>query len=60
MCNVSGGVTGTREAPLKGPDGVMRFTHREDAEAEAKRQREAKRDSFSTATFRYWVEPEVW
>jgi hypothetical protein len=53
MCHVSGGVTGTRQAPLKGIAGnVKRFASEDDARAEAVRLTNASRTS--RATFAYW------
>lgn len=58
MCRVSGGVTGTREAPLKDKNGQVRwFDSLADAEAEARRLREARRTS--TTDFHYWAEEGV-
>jgi hypothetical protein len=58
MCRVSGGVTGTREALLKGKDGeVQYFESFEVAQAEARRLMEsANGDRYRTATFQYWAE----
>jgi hypothetical protein len=60
MCRVSGGVTGTREAPLKGRDGqVRRFDTLAEADAEARRLRDQMRnDPYRTATFQYWAEED--
>jgi len=60
MCGVSGGVTGSRVAPLKGQDGAIRmFDSHDEAEAEAARLRaRAEADRWSTAFYRYWVEEE--
>lgn len=56
MCRVSGGVTGTREAALKGRDGgVKYFESQEAAQAEASSLNSQPRP-YSTASFRYWVE----
>ena len=58
MCRVSGGVTGTREAPLKQKNGEIRyFDTLEEAQAEAKRLMQPKdSDRYRTADFRYWAE----
>lgn len=57
MCRVSGGITGTREAPLKRDGAVIYFDTREKAETEARRL-ESKMDGspYRTADFRYWAE----
>jgi hypothetical protein len=59
MGRVSGGITGTREAPVKGLDGnVKRFDTREAAQAEATRlDKQMNGNPYRTADFRYWVEP---
>lgn len=55
MCRVSGGLTGTREAPLKS-NGVVRYFQTEaDAQAEADRLNALPREH-SIASYRYWVE----
>lgn len=54
MCRVSGGFTGTREAPLKKDDRTRYFETREAAEKEAARLNAMPR--YSLADFRYWVE----
>lgn len=57
MCRVSGGITGTREAPLKRDGAVIHFDTREQAEKEARRL-ETKMNGapYRTADFRYWAE----
>lgn len=58
MCRVSGGVTGTREGPLKKGGEVQYFGSREVAQAEADRLDVARNGNpFRVADFRYWVEP---
>jgi len=52
MCRVSGGVTGTREAPLKKNGVVETFDTREAAEAVAK-ELNRRPHQFSTAYFKY-------
>lgn len=56
MARVSGGVTGTHEAPLKGPDGkVKEFDTEADAQAEADRVTKLMNGNpYSMADFRYW------
>jgi hypothetical protein len=58
MCRVSGGVTGTREAPLKDRNGeVRRFATMAEAQAEARRLIEKQRaERYQTAYFQYWAE----
>lgn len=57
LCRVSGGVTGTREAYLKGKEGREQiFSTRQEAEAEAKRLNERMNNMHSSAYFRYTVE----
>lgn len=54
MCYVSGGVTGTREAPLRKDGSIMYFDSFQDAEHEAQRCRFLKSSSSkSLPTFRY-------
>jgi hypothetical protein len=55
-CRVSGGVTGTREAPLKNLGAVVYFHTLESAKAEADRLN-ASMANHTRATFRYWPEP---
>jgi len=55
-CRVSGGVTGTREAWLKGKDGQeARYDTREEAEREAADLNRTMNHLYSTASFRYTV-----
>jgi hypothetical protein len=57
MCQVPGGVTGTRQGFLKDPSGeVVEFEFREAAEKEARRRSEKRNASNGCASFRYWVE----
>ncbi len=56
MCRVSGGVTGTREAPLKRLGQIAYFATREEAQLEAARLNTTMNHTYSTADFRYWVE----
>lgn len=63
MCRVSGGVTGTREAPLKSNGRVIRFGEREEAQTRADalmaENNEARRGSARrTVLFQYWVEED--
>lgn len=55
MCQVSGGVTGTRTAQLRDEKGPMRFTTREGAEAQVKKCYDSL-GSIRAAVFKYWVE----
>lgn len=55
MCRVSGGVTGTREAPLKQNGQTQVFQTWEEATAEAAKLNRPR--PYATADFRYWVEP---
>lgn len=58
-CRVSGGVTGTREAVLKGKDGqTVFFETKTDAEDEAARLNDSMNNDRSRARFAYWVEEE--
>jgi hypothetical protein len=58
MARVSGGVTGTREAAVKAADGrsVRLFDTRDDAAAYAADLNRRMNHTYSTASFRYWVE----
>ncbi len=57
MCRVSGGVTGTRQAPLKGRDGDVRdFETREAAADEARRLNREMNGPYGAARFTYWPE----
>lgn len=56
MCRVSGGVTGTREAPLKANGEVRTFGTRAEAEGVATHlMRELNGNPHRTADFRYWA-----
>jgi hypothetical protein len=55
MCRVSGGMTGTREAPLKTNGQVRYFDSHEAAAAEAARLMSTNHP-YSLADFRYWPE----
>jgi len=60
MCRVSGGVTGTRELPLRDGDSTAPkvFATREDAEAEASSlSRWVNRRSETSVRFEYWAVP---
>lgn len=58
MCRVSGGVTGTRVAPLKRNGAVAYFETRDAATVEAARcAAAANGDRYRTAHFQYWAEP---
>lgn len=56
MCRVSGGVTGTREAPLKKGGVVEQFPTRAEAQAVATRLMDQANGPYRTADFRYWPE----
>ena len=57
MCRVSGGVTGTRQVPLKANGAVIEFGARQYAQEAADRlQRDVAENSNRTADFQYWVE----
>lgn len=58
---VTGGVTGTRTAPVKDSDGaVKRFDTFEEASVEASNlMRKANHNPFRTADFAYWPEEET-
>jgi len=57
MCQVSGGVTGTRQGLLKGENGqVVEFETRDAAEKEACRLSGKMNSGHGCAFFRYWVE----
>jgi hypothetical protein len=56
MCRVSGGVTGTREAPLKHLGTLALFDTREAAQAKADELNRKMNHPSSVASFRYWVE----
>jgi hypothetical protein len=58
MCRVSGGVTGTREAPMKGRDSKVKYFETEaEAKAEAARVTAINQgDRYRTANFWYWAE----
>ena len=59
MCRVSGGVTGTRQAPLKQSDGEIRyFNTREEANTEADRLNRTMNNQYSKADFSYWAEEQ--
>jgi hypothetical protein len=59
MCRVSGGVSGTREAPLKADGRVRYFDTEAEAAAEAQRlNRQMNGNPYRTADFRYWVEQD--
>jgi hypothetical protein len=58
MCRVSGGITGTREGPLKNEGRVVIFTDKDVAQSEADRLDEQMNGNpHRQADFRYWVEP---
>jgi hypothetical protein len=57
MCRVSGGITGTREAPLRRDGQVRYFETLAEAEAEVRRLCAAQRDDlYEAANFQYWAE----
>lgn len=59
MCRVSGGVTGTREAPLKSHGEIQFFDSKAEAAQEAARLNDRMNGNpFRTADFRYWVEAD--
>ncbi len=53
MCHVSGGVTGTRQAPLKDNGKVVYFDTMEAAKAEAEFLAKRARSPYATANFSY-------
>ena len=55
MCQVSGGVTGTRTAELVRNEVIVRFPTEAAAEAEVARLRGLER-KYAVATFSYWTE----
>ena len=60
MCRVSGGVTGTREAPLKRDHVIRLFETEAEAAAEAARlDTMMNRNFHRTADFRYWPK-QIW
>lgn len=59
MCRVSGGVTGTREAPLKQDGKVRHFDTLAEAKAEALALMERTQgNQYRTCDFRYWAVEE--
>ncbi len=56
MCAVSGGVTGSREAPAKRDGKVIYFPTRAEADAYVTKAY-AGRTGYGPAQYRYWVEP---
>ncbi|KKM43791.1 hypothetical protein LCGC14_1562540 [marine sediment metagenome] len=56
MCRVTGGVTGTREAPLKREGKIRVFSSREVAEKLASSLMQAANNPHRTADFSYWTE----
>ena len=58
MCRVSGGCTGTREAPLKENGVIKIFYKRSIAEAEADSLNKTMNNAHSLASFSYWVEEQ--
>jgi hypothetical protein len=58
MCRVSGGITGTREAPLKEGGYVKYFNTLDDAKSEADvlNEMRAQGDMYRSARFKYWAE----
>jgi len=57
ICRVSGGVTGTRIAPLKKDGAVRVFASKSEAEAEAVRlSNERNSNPYRTCDYNYWVE----
>ena len=56
MCRVSGGITGTREGPLKANGNVVKFDDYEDAENIATELSDRYNDNPNRqADFKYWV-----
>lgn len=56
MCQVSGGVTGFRQSPMKKDGKIQYFDRREDAEKVAEHQNKKNDNPYRTCDFRYWVE----
>ena len=56
MCRVSGGVTGTREAPLKSNGQIKEFADAAEARAEAARLTRNMDFGCSSARYQYWAE----
>jgi hypothetical protein len=54
MCQVSGGMTGTRQAVLKSRDEVLYFGSETEARLEALRLDRKMNGPHATANFRYW------
>lgn len=58
MCAVSGGITGSRQGPMKSDGRILEFETREAAEAEAAKSR-ADKSPYGSARFSYWVVPRA-
>ena len=56
MCRVSGGVTGTRDAPLKANGQPQYFPDEASAKAEASRLMSKMNTGYRMANFQYWAE----
>jgi hypothetical protein len=56
MCQVSGGVTGFRQSPLKEDGQVRYFDTREEADTRAAHLNKEMNNVHSVADFKYWVE----
>jgi hypothetical protein len=57
MCAVSGGVTGSREKPMRSGDQIQVFHSHGDADAAAAAARASVANHRGTAQFSYWVVP---
>lgn len=59
MCRCSGGVTGTRQAPLKENGNIKWFGSFKEADDEAKRlTQQMNGNPYRTADFKYWAQDE--
>ncbi len=56
MCKVSGGVTGTRQGPLKTDGQIVKFETKDAAQQRADALLRAV-SPYNKATFSYWVAP---
>jgi hypothetical protein len=56
MCEVKGGMTGHRSAPLKDGKGIVVFPDKAAAQSEADKWNTRMNGPDARATFRYWVE----
>ena len=57
MCRVSGGITGTREGPLKNEGSIVHFADKDEAQSQADELSDRYNGNpHRHADFRYWVE----